>query len=82
MSENVVVEEVGDVVPPQPKNEPSLEALGDLGCDFCMVVLESLDSLEKVRMGGCDDDRTGPSSFIVCGGKGLFENMDIVADRE
>lgn len=46
LSENVVVEDVGEF-PPQPKNDPSLEAPGDFGgCDFCIVVLESLDSLE------------------------------------
>lgn len=44
-SENVVVEDVGEF-PPQPKNEPSFEAPGDFGCVFCIVVLDSLDSLE------------------------------------
>ncbi len=33
-SEKVVVEDAGDVLPPQPKNEPSLEAPGDFGNDF------------------------------------------------
>lgn len=48
-SEKVVVDELGDVVPPQLKKDPSLEAPGDLGKfgnGFCMVLLESLDSFE------------------------------------
>ena len=45
-SEKVVVEEAGDVLPPQPKKDPSLEAPGDFGSAFWMVVLESFDSLE------------------------------------
>jgi hypothetical protein len=48
-SEKVVVEEAGDVLPPQPKKDPSLEAPGDFGSAFWMVILESFDSLEKVR---------------------------------
>lgn len=44
-SENVVVED-GDEFPPQPKNDPSLLVPGDFGCDFCIVVLESFESLE------------------------------------
>lgn len=36
---------------PQPKKEPSFEALGDLGCDFCRVVPESSESIEKVLVG-------------------------------
>ena len=42
-SENVLVEEGGEVLPPQPKKEPSLEAPGDFGA-FCTVVLESYES--------------------------------------
>ncbi len=33
-SEKVVVEDAGDVLPPQPKKDPSLEAPGDFGSDF------------------------------------------------
>lgn len=43
LSEKLVVEEAGDIAPPHPKNDPSLEAPGDLG-NFCMVALESFDS--------------------------------------
>lgn len=50
LSEKVVVEDAGDAAaPPQPKKVPSLEAPGDLG-GFCMVVLESYESLEKLRV--------------------------------
>lgn len=63
-SENVVVEEGGDVLlAPQPKKEPSLEAPGDFGT-FCIVVLESYESLEKVRE-------------MVCGGVAFVEKTDI-----
>ena len=48
-SEKVVVEEAGDGLPPQPKKEPSLEAPGDFGSGFWMVLSGSFDSLEKVR---------------------------------
>jgi len=48
LSENVVRDEIGEVEPPQPKKEPSLEVPGDLGGKFgngfCMVVLESSES--------------------------------------
>ena len=71
-SENVVVEDAGDVLPPQPKNDPSLDAPGDFGKGL-FVVLESCDSLEYVR-----DIALG--MFMLCGGVGLFENMDIVAE--
>ena len=33
-SEKVVVEDAGDVFPPQPKKDPSLEVPGDFGCDL------------------------------------------------
>jgi hypothetical protein len=33
-SEKVVIDEAGDVLPPQPKKDPSLEAPGDFGCGF------------------------------------------------
>ncbi len=33
-SEKVVVDDAGDVLPPQPKNEPSVEAPGDFGSDL------------------------------------------------
>lgn len=63
-SENVVVDDGGDVVlAPQPKKEPSLEAPGDFGA-FCIVVLESYESLEKVRES-------------VCGGAAFVEKMDM-----
>lgn len=45
LSENVVVEDVGEFAP-QPKNEPSLEPPGDFGCCFCIVVLDSFESFE------------------------------------
>jgi hypothetical protein len=63
---------VGDVPPPpQPKKEPSFDPLGDLGCDFWMVELESLDSLVNVR-------EIPLGELRLCGGVGLEENMDIV----
>ena len=42
------MEETGDVaaVPPHPKNDPSFDPAGDLGSGFCIVVLESFESLE------------------------------------
>lgn len=70
-SENVVVEDTGDV-PPQPKNVPSLDVPGDFGKGL-FVILESCDSLEYVR-------DTALGMFMLCGGVGLFENMDIVAE--
>lgn len=73
-SEKDVVDEDGDVFPPQPKKEPSFDPLGDLGCDFWMVVLEPFDSLLKVR-----DIPLG--ELRLCGGVGLLENMDIL-ERE
>ena len=72
LSENVVVEDTGDVLPPQPKNDPSLDAPGDFGKGL-FVMLESCDSLEYVR-------DTALGMFMLCGGVGLFENMDIVAE--
>jgi hypothetical protein len=45
-SENDVVEDAGDVFPPQPKNDPSLEPPGDFGGPLLIVVLESYESLE------------------------------------
>jgi hypothetical protein len=40
---------MGEVIPPQPKKDPSLEVPGDLGRlgnGFCMVVFESFEALE------------------------------------
>ena len=45
-----MTDEAGDVAPPHPKKEPSLDVPGDLGRSFCIVVLESFDSLEYVRV--------------------------------
>jgi hypothetical protein len=45
-SENVVVDEAGDGLPPQPKKDPSFEAPGDFGSAFWMVVLDSFESFE------------------------------------
>lgn len=67
-SEEKVVDDAGDVLP-QPNRDPSFEPPGDLGCDFCMVVLESLEKLRVL-------------TFIVCGGSGFVEKSDIVVDRE
>jgi hypothetical protein len=50
---------------PQPKKDPSLEPPGDLGCVFCT---------------GVELDEAGLGTFIVCGGVGLVENTDIVAE--
>jgi hypothetical protein len=65
---------VGDVAPPppQPKKEPSFDPPGDLGSDFWIVELESLDSsFVDVR-----DIVVGELS--LCGGKGLEEKRDMV----
>jgi hypothetical protein len=37
-SEKVVVDEAGDVLPPQPKKLPSLEAPGDFGIGLLAVI--------------------------------------------
>jgi hypothetical protein len=71
-SENVVVEDAGDAAPPQPKNVPSLDPPGDLGKGL-FVLLESCESLEYVRA-------TPFGMVILCGGVGLVENTDIVAE--
>lgn len=34
MDSSEPVEDIGDALPPQPKNDVSFEPLGDLGCDF------------------------------------------------
>jgi hypothetical protein len=63
---------VGDVAPPpQPKKEPSFDPAGDLGSDFWIVELESLDSFVDVR-----DIAVGELS--LCCGKGLDEKRDMV----
>jgi len=73
-SEKLDVEDDGDVCPPHPKNDPSLEFPGDFCGDLLLtVVLVSVDSLELVR-----DIALG--KFSLCGGVGLLEKMDIVAD--
>lgn len=67
-AEEKVVEDAGDVLP-QPNKDPSFDPPGDLGCDFCMVLLESFEKLRVL-------------TFMVCGGSGFEEKSDIVVDRE
>jgi hypothetical protein len=50
-----------------------LEAPGDFCGDFCTGVVVSIESCEKVRDEPLD-------TFILCGGVGLAEKMDIVAE--
>ena len=64
--------DAGDVAPPQPKKDPSLDAPGDFGKGL-FVMLESCNSLEYVL-------GTALGVLILCGGRGLFENIDIVAE--
>ena len=45
LSENVVVVDTGDALPPQPKNVPSLVAPGDFGKGL-FVISEPCDSFE------------------------------------
>ena len=70
-SESVVVDDTGDVLP-QPKNDPSLDAPGDFG-NGLFVISELYDSFEY-------DLSTVLGIFMLCGGVGLVENMDIVAE--
>jgi hypothetical protein len=70
-SEKVVVDEAGEVLPPQPKNDPSFDAPGDLGV-VLLELLKELASFEKSL------DATLSGRFR-CGGVGLVEKMDIVA---
>ena len=50
-SEKDVVEETGDVLPPQLKKVPTFNAAGDLGgCLFVLAAAVSLDALRNVAL--------------------------------
>jgi hypothetical protein len=74
-SENVVVDEAGDVLPPQPKKDPSFDVPGDLGS--CLLRFEG--DVGVVVSSGREGTFTGSVSF--CNGRGLLENMDMVSER-
>lgn len=69
-SENVVVDEVGDVMLPQPKKLPSERAPGDLGSLvlllFVVVVFVSLSTFREFPLFGS----------LSCGACGFLENRD------
>jgi hypothetical protein len=64
-----VVEEAGDVFPPQPKKLPSFNAPGDLGSCLFVLGMVSLDVLRNVAL----------LDSVRCGGVGLLENIDKTA---
>jgi hypothetical protein len=70
-SEKVVVDEAGEVLPPQPKKEPSFDVPGDLG--------SALFELLKVPFPSEKSLDTTLSGSFRCGGVGLVEKTDIVA---
>ena len=61
------MDEAGDDMPPQPKNDPSLEPPGDFGGTFCT---------------GVESDKAGLDTLIVCGGAAFVEKTDIVVVEE
>lgn len=65
------------MLPVQPKKDPSLDAPGDFDCCLSVVSLSLVPS-EKVR----PVTSLGLLGILRCGGVGLVENIDIVADRE
>lgn len=73
-SEKVVVDEAGEVFPPHPKKEPSLDAPGDLGSCLSEGLLMLVASKEAPR--------ASLSGRLRLGGCGFAAKRDIVPERE
>jgi hypothetical protein len=72
-SENVVVDDAGEVFPPHPKKDPSLDAPGDLGCGFSeLLILFASKAAPRASLSG----------KLRFGGAGFAAKRDIVPERE